>query len=238
MPKGYYMVPHSRIIESNLCGTLSDDNRHRIERVLRLRPGDKFIITDGLGNEAEAILEKNGYYSAESWYEPNREPNIEVTLFIALSKGDRIEWIIEKAVEMGVRKIVPVITKNCIIKDPSRAKAERWQKIAETAMIQCGGCILPEVTAPTKLSDIDKPGSDVYPVLLHEETLDCSLKGLKETECKKVWLVSGPEGGFTDDEVSFFKDSGWKTIWLGRRLFRMDTAPVVALANILAPHWL
>lgn len=230
------MIPHCRIIEPNLCGALSDDNRHRIERVLRLRPGDKFVITDGCGNEAEAVLEKNGQYSAEAWTEPGREPDVEVTLFVAISKGDRLEWIIEKAVEMGVRRIVPIISDRCIVKDPSKGKAERWQKIAESAMIQCGGCILPEVTAPMKLNSIEKPKDDVYPVLLHEETLDCSIKGLQETSCRKIWVASGPEGGFTDAEVKYFIDSGWKTIWLGKRLFRMDTAPIFAIANIIAPR--
>lgn len=230
------MIPHSRIIESNISGVLSDDNRHRIERVLRLRPGDKFVITDGCGNEAEAVLGKNGNYEAESWKQPNREPNVEISLFVALSKGDRIEWVIEKAVEMGVRNIIPLISDRCLVKDPSKGKTERWQKIAESAMIQCGGCVLPNVSTPVKLKDIKAPATDVYPVLLHEETLDCSFKGLQETECKRIWLASGPEGGFTDAEVEFFINSGWKTIWLGRRLFRMDTAPIFALSNIISKY--
>lgn len=232
------MIPHSRIIEPGICGTLSDDNRHRIERVLRLRPGDKFVITDGCGNEAEAVLGKNGEYAAGSWNQPNREPDVEVSLFVALSKGDRLEWIIEKAVEMGVRKIIPIISDRCLVKEPSRSKTERWQKIAESAMIQCGGCIIPEVVAPIKLFDIARPGDDVYPVLLHEETLDCSFKGLQDSKNKKIWLASGPEGGFTDAEVDFFIKTGWKTIWLGRRLFRMDTAPIFALSNILSKYLL
>ncbi len=234
------MVPHTRIIEEELSGVLSDENRHRLERVLRLRPGNKFVITDGHGNETEATLEKNGAYSAEKWETPEREPNIDVTLFVSVSKGDRLEWIIEKAVEMGVRKIVPVISERCIVKDPGKTKTDRWQKIAASAMIQCGGCILPEVLEPAKLSELPKPETDVIPVLLHEEALDFSVHGLKEATAtaKKVWLISGPEGGFTDQEVETLFKAGWKAIWLGRRLFRMDTAPIVALANIMAAHWL
>ena len=232
------MVPHCRITELQPDGNLSKDNRHRIERVLRLRIGDRFIITDGTGRETEAILEKDGKYSIEKWYEPQREPNIEVTLFIALSKGDRIEWIIEKAVEMGVAKIVPIITERCIVKDPSKNKIERWQKIAETAMIQCGGCFLPEVSPTTELTKLPLPPSDVLPLFLYEEKLDYSLSGLKSlTNKRKIWLLSGPEGGFSDSEVVFFKNSGWETVWLGKRLFRMDTAPIVALANILSQYW-
>lgn len=234
------MVPHCRIVEIEPNGTLTKDNRHRLERVLRLRVGDKFIVTDGCGKEAEAILSKDGQYTTEEWNEPKREPNIEVTLFVAISKGDRLEWIIEKAVEMGVTQIVPLISDRCIVKEPSKLKTERWQKIAETAMIQCGGCILPEVNNPIELKKINTPPKDVLPLFLYEENLDYSASGLSKIpeNIKKVWLVSGPEGGFTDKEVSFFKEAGWKTVWLGKRLFRMDTAPIIALANILSPYWL
>ena len=234
------MVPHCRIVEIEPNGSLTKDNRHRLERVLRLRVGDKFIITDGCGKEAEATLEKDGQYSIENWVEPNREPNIEVTLFVAISKGDRLEWIIEKAVEMGVTKIVPLISERCIVKDPSKSKTERWQKIAETAMIQCGGCILPEVSTPTELKKITVPDKDILPLFPYEENLNYSVAGLSNLaeSYKKIWVVSGPEGGFSDSEVEFFKASGWKTVWLGKRLFRMDTAPIIALANILSPHWL
>ena len=234
------MVPHCRIIETEPNGCLNKDNRHRIERVLRLRPGDKFSVTDGCGKEAEAVLEKEGKYSVESWYEPNREPDIDVTLYVALSKGDRLEWVIEKAVEMGVKKIVPLISEHCIVKDVSNNKLERWQKIAETAMIQCGGCLLPCVASPIKLISIPKPESDTLPLFLYEENLNYSLSGLKDipSDIKKIWVVSGPEGGFSESEVKLFKETGWKTIWLGKRLFRMDTAPIVALANLFSNYWL
>jgi 16S rRNA (uracil1498-N3)-methyltransferase len=234
------MVPHNRIIEISPNGCLNKDNRHRIERVLRLRPGDEFIVTDGCGKEAIARLQKEGQYTVKSWDEPNREPDIEVTLFVALSKGDRLEWIIEKAVEMGVTNIVPLVSERCIVKDPGKNKVERWQKIAESAMIQCGGCVLPEVSKPIELKSIPLPTKDILPLFLYEENLDYSVSGLNKNkdDYKKIWLVSGPEGGFSQTEVEFFKNSGWKTVWLGKRLFRMDTAPIVALANILAPHWL
>ena len=234
------MVPHYRIVETEPNGILNKDNRHRLERVLRLRIGDEFVITDGLGREATAILQKDGQYTIDEWYEPNRETRIEVTLFVALSKGDRLEYIIEKAVEMGVTKIIPLISERCIVKDPGKNKIERWQKIAESAMIQCGGCILPEVSQPIELTKIPSPPKDILPLFLYEEKLGYSVDGLKSfsESHNKIWLVSGPEGGFSESEVDFFKKSGWKTIWLGKRLFRMDTAPIIALANILAPYWI
>ncbi len=231
------MVPHARVIESELSGRLNEDNRHRLERVLRLREGDKFVITDGIGHEAEAVLGKGGNYEARQWQTPEREPDLEVTVFAAISKGDRLEWLIEKAVEMGVVKIVPLLAERCVVKNPGSGKVDRWRKIAATAMIQCGGCYLPEVTDPVVVNHLPVPGDEIQAVLLHEESVSVSLYGLPDNNRKKIWLASGPEGGFSDSEVDFFIKSGWQPVWLGRRLFKTDTAPTIALANILGRSW-
>lgn len=232
------MVPHARVIETALSGRLSEDNRHRLERVLRLREGDVFVITDGCGNEANATLGRSGNYNAEAWQTPGREPEITVTLFAAVSKGERLEWLIEKAVEMGVRRIVPVLAERCIVKDPGDGKVERWRKIAATAMIQCGGCLLPEIADPVKLMNLDAPPADALAILLHEESLSVSWHELPQTDAgAHIWLASGPEGGFSDSEVDFFINKGWKPVWLGKRLFKTDTAPTIALANLLIRSW-
>lgn len=232
------MVPHARVVETDLQGTLSADNRHRIERVLRLRDGDKFVITDGCGHEAEAVLGRNGSYQAESWQTPRREPSTQVTVFAAVSKGERFEWLIEKAVEMGVVKIVPLISERCVVKAPAPAKVERWRKIAATAMIQCGGCQLPEIDEPLKLADLPAPEPETLPILLHEQALSVSLHQLPDpASCRTIWLASGPEGGFSENEVNLLLTQKWQPVWLGRRLFKTDTAPTIALANLLARSW-
>ena len=193
------MVPHARVIEAALSGRLCEDNRHRLERVLRLREGDAFVITDGCGHEANATLGRSGSYSDETWQTPGREPELAVTLFAAVSKGERLEWLIEKAVEMGVRRIVPVMAERCIVREPGDGKVERWRKIAATAMIQCGGCVLPEIADPVKLSNLVAPPADVLAILLHEESLSVSWHELPQTDASaQVWLASGPEGGFSD----------------------------------------
>ena len=232
------MVPHARVVETELNGTLSDDNRHRLERVLRLREGDEFILTDGCGRETNAVLGRSGTYSVSAWVTPEREPEVEVTLFAAISKGERLEWLIEKAVEMGVRRIVPLIAERCVVKSPGAGKVERWRKVAATAMLQCGGCVLPEVVEPVKLSAIAAPPQGTLAILLHEEALAVSLNSLANADVRRhVWLASGPEGGFSAAEVDFFVNSGWQPVWLGRRLFKTDTAPTIALANILSRSW-
>ncbi len=233
------MVPHARVIESELQGRLTDDNRHRLERVLRLRPGDSFIITDGLGHEAEAVLHADSEFKASEWTTPNREPAVDVSVFAAISKGERLEWLIEKAVEMGVKRIIPLIAERCVVKNPGRNKIERWRKVAATAMLQCGGCFLPEVTDPIMVKDIGRPQSGTTAILLHEESLSVSLHHLPGSTdfARNIWLASGPEGGFADSEVELFIDQGWQPVWLGRRLFKTDTAPVIALAGLLSRSW-
>ncbi len=232
------MVPHARVIEKDLVGDLSEDNRHRLERVLRLREGDNFVITDGCGHETTARLGRSGSYTADVWQTPGREPQIEVTLFAAISKGERLEWLIEKAVEMGVRRIVPLVAERCVVKSPGDGKVERWRKVAATAMLQCGGCMLPEISDPLKLSLLAAPPADTLPILLHEESLSVSLHSLPQNSINtRIWLASGPEGGFADSEVEFFIKSGWQPVWLGRRLFKTDTAPTIALASLLIRSW-
>lgn len=233
------MVPHARVIETSLQGKLCDDNRHRLERVLRLREGEKFVITDGLGHEAEARLGRSGEYTAAAWQTPGREPSVEVTVFAAISKGERLEWLIEKAVEMGVVKIVPVVAERCVVKKPGNGKIDRWRKVAATAMLQCGGCFLPEVADPIAVTELLAPTNDVTAILLHEEAVSVSLHHLPESTGvnRKIWLASGPEGGFAGSEVDFFIKAGWQPVWLGKRLFKTDTAPTIALAILLSRSW-
>jgi 16S rRNA (uracil1498-N3)-methyltransferase len=196
------------------------------------------VITDGQGQEAIAVLGRNGSYSAREWQTPGREPRLQAVVFAAVSKGERFEWLIEKAVEMGVVKIVPLLTERCIVKGPGATKVERWRKIAATAMIQCGGCLLPEVAEPTQLEDLPAPAADTTPILLHEEALSVSLHELPvQPGRSSIWLASGPEGGFSDREVNLLLDKGWQPVWLGRRLFKTDTAPTIALANLLLRSW-
>jgi len=228
------LVPHARVLEPDAGGVLSDENRHYLERVLRLRAGDAFTVTDGTGRETIAILGAQGSYQLREWTEPGREPAAKTTIYCAVSKGDRFEWLIEKAVEMGVRRIVPLLTSRVVAGTPGRAKIDRWRKIAVTAMLQCGGCVMPEVAEPLPFRELPRPSGDVRPVLLHEIPMAVSLRELPKAEKPELWLASGPEGGFDPNEVKTFLDAGWQAVWLGKRLFKTDTAPVVALARLLS----
>ncbi|GAB4278161.1 MAG: 16S rRNA (uracil(1498)-N(3))-methyltransferase [Candidatus Rifleibacteriota bacterium] len=231
------MGSHARVFEAEVSGILSKDNRHRLERVMRLRDGDKFILTDGGGKEAVAVLCKAGAYKIIEWAEPKTELPVEITLFAAVSKGERFDWLVEKAVELGVRRIIPVISRFCVVKYPSEAKIERWQKIAVSAMLQCGGCVLPEIEKPVLLAEIPSVPKDVRAIALYEaEAEKCfSLKDLANN--MHIWLFSGPEGGIASEEIDLLRRNGWQSIRLGKRILRAETAPMAAVSAIAANFW-
>lgn len=203
---------------------------------MRLRPGDAFVITDGRGNEAEAILGAGGAYQAQAWSQPGRESSREVSLFAALTKGEKFDWLVEKAVELGVKRIVPVISQHCVVKKSQPARNERWEKIALSAMLQCGGCVLPEISAPLPLAKLPEPAG-LPAVVLYEY----AAAGLADfslcRQSNECWLLTGPEGGFSPEEIELLRRRGWHSLWLGPRIFRAETAPVLALAAVLNGSW-
>ncbi|MFZ5951400.1 MAG: RsmE family RNA methyltransferase [Candidatus Rifleibacteriota bacterium] len=226
-----------RIFETELNGSLNKDNRHRLERVMRLRPGDVFVVTDGCGHEAQAVLGEGGRYSASEWLNPGREPARKISLYAGLTKGEKFDWLVEKAVELGVAQIVPVISQNCVVKKTSEAKTDRWQKIALSAMLQCGGCVLPEVSPPVYLKDLPEI-VDGSALVLYEQGQSVEpgsfSKFAAEKNCR---VLTGPEGGFSPEEISMLQKRGWQTVWLGPRIFRAETTPLIVLSVLLCGSW-
>lgn len=227
-----------RILARDLSGSLNKDQRHRLERVMRLRPGDAFVITDGRGHEADATLENNGEYSASEWRTPAREAKLDICLFAAIIKGDRFDWLIEKAVELGVKKIVPFFCQHSVVKKVSENKTKRWQKIAQSAMLQCGGCILPEVTEPRSLKKIAAEKKYFPSIVLYEADTQNSLEDFKQLKTRDACnILTGPEGGFSSEEIQALQNMGWQIVWLGPRIFRAETAPLIAIASVIDCCW-
>lgn len=225
-------VPQIRIFQSDLGGNLSPENQHYLQKVLRLKTGDLFFITDGLGNECKAKLESPATYLAMDKTAPAREPRFSITAFVPLLKGDRLEFLIEKLVELGVTRFIPFLSKNSVVSTPSKGKLERWQKIACAAMLQCGGCLLPKIEAPTSLREFPPRSFPFLSLFLHEEFLPSKFALPVKQSQTNVVLASGPEGGFSSDEVTFLLDQGWHPLWLGNRRLRADTAPIAAVAAL------
>lgn len=226
-------VPDARVYEPDFANGLSEENRHYLEKVLRLRPGDEFFLTDGRGREASARLGTAQGFQLGVVSEPGRDPRLRVTLYAALTKGDRFEWLLEKAVELGVWRMVPLISDHSIIRELSSAKRERYTKIALSAMLQSGGCRLPIVDEPVELKKLPRSAQQTCAWVLHERVAQ-STAGLPTIgdATGEIWIASGPEGGFAEAEVAGLLDKGWVGLSLGSRRLRAETAPLAALAAL------
>lgn len=217
---------------------------NHIKNVLRLPVGKEILINDRQGHDYECIIKD---ISAESvtaqiinHFESHTEPAVDTVLFQSLVKGEKMEFVIQKSVEIGVTKIVPLVTKRCVVKLESEnklnSKVARWQKIAESAAKQSKRGIVPEVMMPMTMSEA---------IAYVKETLDCGcipyenetahhIKAyLQSLSAESIGIFIGPEGGFTEEEVELAMENGIQSITLGKRILRSETAGLVTLANIM-----
>ncbi|HBR03635.1 MAG TPA: 16S rRNA methyltransferase [Ruminiclostridium sp.] len=169
------------------------------------------------------------------------EPEIYVTLFQGLPKGEKMELIIQKAVELGIYRIVPVITQRSVVqldKKYREKKAERWQKIAREAAKQCRRAYVPEVAAPVDFDEAMNRCKQFGPgILLYENEEKKCLKDLLKcytiNKVKNIALFVGPEGGFSEQEVEKCIAIGYNVAGLGKRILRAETAAISAIAIIM-----
>ena len=162
------------------------------------------------------------------------EPDVKVTLYQALPKGDKMELIIQKSVEIGVTEIVPVISSRCVSRPDKKSlskKIPRWQKIAKQAAMQSGRGIIPKVQECISFKEavLSARGEKV---IFYELGGD-SLKSVLESRPKEISIFIGSEGGFSSEEVSLVTDNDGRKATLGKRILRAETAPLVALTTIM-----
>lgn len=164
------------------------------------------------------------------------EPTVSVTLFQALPKADKLEQIIQKAVELGVTEIVPVLTRRCISRMSSgefQKKLPRYQKIAQAAAQQSGRGIIPPVAPLHTLEQAaERMQSLEVPLVLYEGEGGCSFSAVN-AEAKSYGLCIGSEGGFDPQEIAFLRANGVQSVWLGKRILRCETAPLTALSVLM-----
>lgn len=171
----------------------------------------------------------------------NVETDIKVTIFQGLPKADKMEYIIQKSVELGAYDITPVEMKRCIVKlneKDKEKKIQRWQKIAEVAAKQCKRDIIPKINNITNVKLICNIIQN-YDIILvayekeKERTLKSELKKIKEYNQKNIGIIIGPEGGLDEDNVKLLEESGAKVITLGNRILRTETVALNVLSNIM-----
>lgn len=213
-----------------------EDSKH-IEKVLRMRCGDEILIFDGTGFEYIAkitnIERDKCCVDILSKSVSLLEPQTRVTLFQGIPKSGKMETIIQKAVELGVYEIVPVITDRCVVKindDASaREKAKRWNKVSLEAAKQCGRGIIPKVYEPVSFPEAIEMISNLDVSLMPYEMLGHSgEKGLSDIlnanqSAITFGILVGPEGGFSDEEAAFASKQKVSMIGLGRRILRTET---------------
>lgn len=215
-----------------------DDAKH-IQKSLRMRIGEPLVVCDTKGNDyfckIEGFENDSVQLIVEKTVKNVTEPTVFVTLYQCLVKGDKMDTIVKQAVEMGVSRIVPVISTNCVSRPDDKSlfkKQERWQKIANEAAGQSGRGILPSVC---ERIDFKQLANDVSK---HDLTYFCYELGGQSishigSDIKTIAVIIGPEGGFTAEEAELLKQRGAFVTTLGPRILRAETAPVAAVAAIM-----
>ncbi|NLB99718.1 MAG: 16S rRNA (uracil(1498)-N(3))-methyltransferase [Pseudomonas formosensis] len=217
---------------------LDGDLAHYIGRVLRLGPGAPVQIFNGSGQEWPGeVLEVGKRQVRLQLHEPvagQPESPLRVHLGQAMSRGERMDWAIQKAVELGVSEITPLVTERCEVRlqgERADKRQQHWQQVAISACEQCGRSRVPQVHAPMALADWLTTLEADLKLVLHHRT-DADLRELPTPA--SLALLIGPEGGLSRDEIAQAENGGFRAARFGPRVLRTETAPVVALS--LAQH--
>lgn len=240
-----FFVPPENVGEHNIIIDSKEDLHHMM-KVLRLSEGDEIDISDCQQWEYRAELLYLDTDSAEAKILSKREfanePEVQVTLFQGIPKQGKMETIVQKNVELGVNRIVPVFMKRTVVADKGNfgKKIQRWQKVSNEAVKQCKRGIIPEVCDAVKTDDVIKAFDEFDLVLFPYENEDGrTIKDeLKEAHAsaatlKKIAVVIGPEGGFDDDEADRIIAAGGKSVSLGKTTLRTETAGMAAVSMIM-----
>lgn len=221
---------------------ITDADAHHIARSLRMAEGDALTVCDGEGGEYKCALtrirDEECIAEIVERIESASESPIEITLCMAYPKGDKLETVIQKAVELGASRIIPFESSRCI-KRPKAEKAEkqtaRLARIAEEAAKQCGRAKIPEVTRPMSFKEmLDFASGTSLSLICYENedgrTIKSELSAREMPE--SISVIVGSEGGFSPDEVATALDAGCVSVSLGNRILRCETAPDYALSAI------
>lgn len=251
MPK--FFVKEEQIKEDKIIIQGQDVNH--IKKVLRAKIGDELQICNNKTKEnflcdIENIENEEILCKIKEKVEEKAESNIEITIFQGLPKADKMEYIIQKSVELGVYDITPVEMKRCVVKLDEKDKNKkqlRWQKISEVAAKQCGRDIIPQINNIINIKNVCNL-IEKYDIVLvayeneKENTLKQQLKAIKnqlQNEEKllnnkiKIGVVIGPEGGLEEQDVELLKENGAKVITLGNRILRTETVALNVLSIIM-----
>ncbi|MFT2099042.1 16S rRNA (uracil(1498)-N(3))-methyltransferase [Marinomonas sp. 2405UD66-6] len=225
-------------LNENTKINLPDSTFQHVCKVLRLKSDHPVRVFNGKGGQYHATLcdvEKRSASLSISHFEPlHNESPIQVTIGQTLSRGERMDYAIQKSVEAGVYAIQPLFSERCEVKlQDNRAEKRQlhWQQVAISAAEQCGRGVVPIVYPPINLADWLDNCNEMLMLTLHHHSAK-PINQFQYPENKQVCLLIGPEGGLTENEVQLSENKGFKAITLGPRVLRTETAPIVALSVI------
>ena len=249
MTRRRFYAPPSAFSADAKSATLSPEETRHLRDVLRLHPGDEIYVFDGAGREFHCAVEIIAKDSTElrviSEVEPTRpESPLHLTLAIALLKGEKFDLVIQKATELGVKRIVPLEAERADVRlrdsEDAQKRVTRWRRIALEAAKQSGRAFVNVIFAPRTLESLlrvsgteDKgPENSVARIMFSEregKSLAEATNSFIERP-KEIVAVVGPEGGWTDEEIELARESGWQVVTLGGRTLRAETAAILAVS--------
>tara|TARA_R110002167_G_scaffold47554_7_gene140697 strand:- start:818 stop:1546 length:729 start_codon:yes stop_codon:yes gene_type:complete len=219
---------------------LNDSAVQHLGRALRMRPGDQVLLFDGAGNEHQAELLVLGKRAVTVRVGPALERRAESALSIELgqvmSRGERMDYAVQKATELGVSRIVPLFSERCEVKlsnERQDKRVQHWQQVAISACEQSGRSRVPEILPPQPLSSWLAQCQRELKLVLHP---DAAMPLSQRQTPASVALLIGPEGGLSAQEIDQARSAGFESLQLGPRVLRTETAPVAAL-SVLQYLW-
>ena len=219
---------------------ITGSDAHHLMHVMRAKAGQEVTVVDDAGcvarMEMTAFREDAVTLILKERLVADTESPLKLVLAQCLLKADKMDYVVQKAVELGVTEIIPVKSHNCVVRYDAKkaaARQQRWQKIAEEAAKQCGRTALTSVTPITDLSGLLKDNScaeDTEIIFCYENEDETTVKScLRAAQGKRLILLVGPEGGFTLDEAQTVQEAGGRAVTLGPRILRAETAAVAAV---------
>ena len=231
-----FFVKNNQVFNNQII--ISGNDKKHIVNVLRMKIKEKILVTnketfDTYECEIANINKNEVICNVIKKDEYIKEPSVSVDLYQGLPKSDKMEYIIQKAVELGVRRIFPINMKNCIAKIKEEDKKQaRWQKISEAAAKQSKRNIVPTIEKSIDMNNLCENIKNYDLVIVaYENEEDKTIKDvLHNNNIKKLAVIVGPEGGLTEKEVSELASNGAQVVSLGKRILRTETAPVAILS--------
>lgn len=225
--------------QTRTAASLTGDQAAHLARVLRAQPGQIFdVVADGFLHRAEVSTVREDEVSFTLHEELEANAALPVRLLLAVFKFDHLEWGIEKATELGVERITPVLARRTEkhLAQAAAKRVERWRRIVHEAAQQSRRTDVPTVDDPATLKQVLPQVEEPLRLLLAETEQEHTLRARLEAapEAEAIALAIGPEGGWASEEMQMFRDSGWQHVTLGPRILRAETAAIAAIATTAA----